>query len=74
MVTKTILPRPRHAVRPIPSGAARARRTLVPGRRHSSASVCRMEIALILLVVLIGLVVGDLALVRALRRKRDGSG
>jgi hypothetical protein len=32
-----------------------------------------MEIALILLVVLIGLVVGDLALVRALKRRRDGS-
>jgi hypothetical protein len=32
-----------------------------------------MEIAIILLVVLIGLVAGDLALVRALRRKRDGS-
>jgi hypothetical protein len=31
-----------------------------------------MEIALILLVVLIGLVAGDLGLVRALRRKRDG--
>jgi hypothetical protein len=31
-----------------------------------------MEIAIILLVILIGLVVGDLALVRALRRKRDG--
>jgi hypothetical protein len=32
-----------------------------------------MEIAVILLIVLIGLVVGDLALVRALRRKRNGS-
>ena len=32
-----------------------------------------MEIALILLVVLIGLVVGDLALVRALKRRGDGS-
>jgi hypothetical protein len=32
-----------------------------------------MEIAIILLVILIGLVVGDLALVRALSRKRDGS-
>jgi hypothetical protein len=32
-----------------------------------------MEIAVILLVVLIGLVAGDLALVRALRRKRNGS-
>jgi hypothetical protein len=32
-----------------------------------------MEIALILLVVLIGLVAGDLALVRALKRKRDSS-
>jgi len=32
-----------------------------------------MEIAIILLVILIGLVVGDLGLVRALRRKRDGS-
>ena len=32
-----------------------------------------MEIALILLVVLIGLVVGDLALVHALKRRRDGS-
>jgi hypothetical protein len=32
-----------------------------------------MEIAVILLIVLIGLVVGDLALVRALTRKRDGS-
>jgi hypothetical protein len=32
-----------------------------------------MEIAIILLVVLIGLVVGDLALVRALSRKRRGS-
>jgi hypothetical protein len=32
-----------------------------------------MEIALILLVVLIGLVVGDLALVRALKRRHDGS-
>ncbi len=30
-----------------------------------------MEIALILLVVLIGLVAGDLALLRALKRKRD---
>jgi hypothetical protein len=32
-----------------------------------------MEIAVILLIVLIGLVVGDLALVRALTRKRDRS-
>jgi hypothetical protein len=32
-----------------------------------------MEIAIILLVVLIGLVVGDLALVRALSRKHRGS-
>jgi hypothetical protein len=32
-----------------------------------------MEIAIILLVVLIGLVVGDVMLVRALRRRRDGS-
>jgi hypothetical protein len=32
-----------------------------------------VEIALILLVVLIGLVAGDLALVRALKRKRDPS-
>jgi hypothetical protein len=33
-----------------------------------------MEIAVILLVVLIGLVVGDLALLRALaKRRRDGS-
>jgi hypothetical protein len=32
-----------------------------------------MEIALILLVVLIGLVAGDLALVRALKRKRGSS-
>jgi hypothetical protein len=32
-----------------------------------------MEIALILLVVLIGLVVGDLALLHALKRRRDGS-
>jgi hypothetical protein len=32
-----------------------------------------MEIAIILLVVLIGLVLGDLALVRALKRKRDSS-
>jgi hypothetical protein len=32
-----------------------------------------MEIALILLVVLIGLVAGDLALVRALKRKRGPS-
>jgi hypothetical protein len=32
-----------------------------------------MEIALILLVVLIALVAGDLALVRALKRKRDSS-
>jgi hypothetical protein len=32
-----------------------------------------MEIAIILLVVLIGLVAGDLTLVRALRRKRDDS-
>jgi len=31
-----------------------------------------MEIAVILLVVLIGLVAGDVALVRALRRKRGG--
>jgi hypothetical protein len=30
-----------------------------------------MEIAVILLVVLIGLVVGDLALVRTLNRRRD---
>jgi len=32
-----------------------------------------MEIAVILLIVLIALVAGDLALVRALRRKRNGS-
>jgi hypothetical protein len=32
-----------------------------------------MEIAVILLIILIGLVAGDLALVRALRRKRGGS-
>jgi hypothetical protein len=32
-----------------------------------------MEIAIILLVVLIGLVVGDVMLVRALNRRRDGS-
>jgi hypothetical protein len=32
-----------------------------------------VEIALILLVVLIGLVAGDLALVRALKRKGDPS-
>jgi hypothetical protein len=32
-----------------------------------------MLIALILLVVLIGLVAGDVALVRALSRKRDAS-
>jgi hypothetical protein len=32
-----------------------------------------MEIAIILLVVLIGLVVGDVMLVRALKRRRDGS-
>jgi hypothetical protein len=32
-----------------------------------------MEIALILLVVLIGLVVGDLALLRALKRRGDDS-
>jgi len=32
-----------------------------------------MEIALILLVVLIGLVAGDLALVHALKRKRNSS-
>jgi hypothetical protein len=32
-----------------------------------------MAIALILLVVLIGLVAGDLALLRALKRKRDSS-
>jgi hypothetical protein len=32
-----------------------------------------MEIAIILLVVLIGLFVGDLALLRALKRKRDSS-
>jgi hypothetical protein len=30
-----------------------------------------MEIAIILLVVLIGLVVGDLALVRSLKRRRN---
>jgi hypothetical protein len=34
-----------------------------------------MEIAAVLVVVLVALVLGDLALVRALnRRKRDGSG
>jgi hypothetical protein len=33
-----------------------------------------MEVAIILLVVLIGLVAGDLALVRALKRKRNDSG
>jgi hypothetical protein len=32
-----------------------------------------MEIAIILLVVLIGLVLGDVALVRALKRRRDDS-
>jgi hypothetical protein len=32
-----------------------------------------VEIAIILLVVLIGLVVGDVMLVRALKRRRDGS-
>jgi hypothetical protein len=32
-----------------------------------------VEIAIILLVVLIGLVAGDLALVHALKRKRDAS-
>ncbi len=31
-----------------------------------------MEIALILVVVLVGLAVGDVALVRALRRRRRG--
>jgi hypothetical protein len=32
-----------------------------------------VEIAIILLVVLIGLVAGDVMLVRALKRRRDGS-
>jgi hypothetical protein len=32
-----------------------------------------VEIAIILLVVLIGLVVGDVMLVRALKRRRNGS-
>jgi hypothetical protein len=32
-----------------------------------------MEIAIILLVVLIGLAVGDVMLLRALKRRRDGS-
>jgi hypothetical protein len=32
-----------------------------------------MLVALVLLVVLIGLVAGDVALVRALRRRRDDS-
>ena len=32
-----------------------------------------MVIAIILFVVLVGLVAGDVALVRALKRRRDGS-
>jgi hypothetical protein len=44
-----------------------------PYRRLSGAIVCEMVIAVVLLIVLIGLVAGDVALVRALRHRRDAS-
>jgi hypothetical protein len=54
-------------------GSSRQCEARIASEPKRSDSVWRMEIAIILLVILIGLVVGDLALVRALRRKRDGS-
>jgi hypothetical protein len=43
------------------------------GTRASAAIVSAMLVAIVLLIVLIGLVAGDIALVRALKRRRDPS-